>query len=123
MTARAALIWALVSDFSALLTLKFIPGDGRARKAVMAEPSMILDADQSAAVRNRLVVEIASMSSADDAAAWAREALAAKNDLTTPDAKLVEDAFEQRLSQLGSSETARSDDHPSMFEAGRRERF
>ena len=31
---------------------------------------------------------------------WAREALAAKNSLTATDAKLVEDAFEQRLSEL-----------------------
>ena len=34
------------------------------------------------------------------AASWAREALAAKNSLTAGDAKLVEDAFEQRLSEL-----------------------
>jgi HSP90 family molecular chaperone len=51
-----------------------------------------------------------NISSADLAASWAREALTAKNNLTATDAKLVEDAFEQRLSQLGSSETATSFD-------------
>src|SRR5262249_17322452 len=38
--------------------------------------------------------------------AWAREALAAKNSLTTTDAKLLEDAFERRLSEIPSSEAA-----------------
>jgi hypothetical protein len=37
---------------------------------------------------------------------WAQEVLAAKNRLVAADAKLVEDAFEQRLSDLAPSETA-----------------
>lgn len=41
--------------------------------------------------------------SADLAASWARGALSAKNGLTATDAKLVEDAFEQRLSELSGS--------------------
>ena len=40
------------------------------------------------------------------AARWAREALAAKNSLTSTNAKLVEDAFERRLSELSPPETA-----------------
>jgi hypothetical protein len=40
------------------------------------------------------------------AASWAQEALTAKNSLTTTDAKLVEDAFERRLSELSSSDAA-----------------
>ena len=49
------------------------------------------------------------------AAAWAREALTAKNSLTETDAKLVEDAFERKLLQLPSSETdAPSDDDSSV---------
>ena len=43
---------------------------------------------------------MANITSADLAATWAREALAAKNSLTATDAKLVEDAFERRLSEL-----------------------
>jgi ERF superfamily len=61
-----------------------------------------------AAVRERLLAELGTIPSADLAAGWAREALTAKNSLTASDAKLVEDAFEQRLSQLGSSEIATS---------------
>src|SRR5207245_4778795 len=44
--------------------------------------------------------------SVDVAVAWAREALTAKNSLTATDAKLVEDAFERKLSELPSSNAA-----------------
>jgi len=44
-------------------------------------------------------------------------ALTAKNSLTVADAKLVEDAFEERLSRLGSPEGATSDDDGSGPEA------
>ena len=47
-----------------------------------------------------------NIASADLAATWAREALIAKNSLTATDAKLVEDAFERRLSELPSSDAA-----------------
>jgi len=57
----------------------------------------VLDSDQSAALRDRLLREIADIASADLAANWARGVLTAKNSLTAADAKLVEDAFEQRL--------------------------
>jgi hypothetical protein len=50
------------------------------------------------------MLEIAGMPPAD-LSAWAREALAAKNSLTASDAKLVEDAFERRLSELPSSDS------------------
>jgi hypothetical protein len=46
------------------------------------------------------------ITSADLAAIWAQEALTAKNSLTAADAKLVEDAFERRLSELPSSDAA-----------------
>ena len=40
---------------------------------------------------------MADLQSAEPAAAWARDALAAKNTLTRVDAKIVEEAFEQKL--------------------------
>ena len=87
-----------------------MPGNGRAR----GELPVILDADQSAARREKLLMEVGNITSADLATTWAREALAAKNSLTAADAKLVEDAFERRLSELRSSETAApSDDDAS----------
>jgi hypothetical protein len=47
-----------------------------------------------------------NIASADLAATWAGEALVAKNSLTAADAKLVEDAFERKLSDLPSSDSA-----------------
>jgi hypothetical protein len=69
------------------------------------EPPAIIDGEQSTALRDRLLAEIGNIGSAELAASWAREALAAKNKLTAPDAKLIEDGFEQRLSQLASAGT------------------
>jgi hypothetical protein len=73
---------------------------GGARGGVKSEALAILDAAQSAALRDQLLAELATMTSADRVANWARAALPAKNTLTASDAKLVEDAFEQLLSQL-----------------------
>src|SRR5262249_30054100 len=71
--------------------------------------------EQSAALREKLLIELGNITSADLAAAWAREALTAKNSLTTTDAKLVEDAFERRLSELSSSDAAApSNGEPSV---------
>jgi len=75
------------------------PGNGHARGGTKGEPRVILDPDQSAALREKLLMEVANITSADLAAAWARKALATKNSLTATDAKLVEDAFEQHLSR------------------------
>jgi hypothetical protein len=93
------------------------PGNGNARDGDKRRPPVILDADQSAALREKLLAEMGDITSADLAAGWAREALIAKNSLTATDAKLLEDAFEQRLSELASSESAGSSsdapEHPS----------
>jgi hypothetical protein len=94
-------------------------GNGHGRGPTRVEPRVVLDAEQSAALRDRLLAEIANISSTELAAGWAREALGAKNSLTASDAKVVEDAFERKLSQLGSaSETAESaDEDGSVAEA------
>jgi hypothetical protein len=60
-------------------------------------------------LREKLLLEIANIRSADLASSWAREALASKNSLTVGDAKVVEHAFERRLSELASSEITSSD--------------
>jgi hypothetical protein len=87
------------------------PGNGRDRGITKGEPPAIVDAKQSAVLRDRLVAEIGNIASAELAAAWAREALASKNKLVAPDAKRVEDAFEQRLSALASAGTDAASDH------------
>jgi hypothetical protein len=83
------------------------PGDGHGRHVrAKLEPAVTLNPDQSTALREKLLTELGNITSADLAAAWARDALTAKNSLSTADAKLVEDAFERRLSELSSSDAA-----------------
>jgi ERF superfamily len=81
------------------------PGNG-ARGGRKGRIAATLDPEQSATLREKLLTELATITSADLATAWAHEALPAKNSLTPTDAKLVEDAFERRLSELPSSDAA-----------------
>jgi hypothetical protein len=81
-------------------------GNGGARGGPKGEVPVTLDPEQSAALREKLLTGLTNITSADLAAAWASEALPAKNSLTATDAKLVEDAFERRLSELPSSDAA-----------------
>src|SRR6202043_1603435 len=73
-------------------------GNGKVRGAVKTPSPMVLPVDESAALRDRLLSEVAGLASQDSATSWAREALASKNSLTATDAKMLEDAFEQKLS-------------------------
>jgi ERF superfamily len=89
------------------------PGNGRGCGPTKGKLSAIIDREQSAAVRDRLLAEIGEIASAEQAASWAQEALETKNKITASDAKLVEDTFEQRLSALASAGT-----RPSKDDAG-----
>src|SRR5437660_12150329 len=86
------------------------PGNGQRRQGMHGERPSILDPEQSAALREKLLTELGNITSADLAPAWARGALTAKNSLTAADAKLLEDAFERRLSELAPSATAEAAD-------------
>ena len=90
-------------------------GNSKIRGAAKTANSAVLLADESAALRDRLLSEISGLASQDSAATWAGEALPAKNTLTAADAKLVEDAFEQKLSQL--SALPRETVEPPIIEA------
>jgi hypothetical protein len=83
-----------------------MPGNGRARGSRKGEIPFTLDPEQSAALREKLLMELGHITSADSVPNWARGALTAKNSLTATDAKLVEDAFERKLSELPSSDAA-----------------
>ncbi len=71
--------------------------NSRARGAPKRVTSVVLDPERSATLREELLAELGSLTSADVAASWAGKVLAAKNSLTAADAKLVEAAFEQRF--------------------------
>ena len=77
-------------------------GNGRVRGITKSNTAEVLDAGQSAALRDKLLAEVASLASADSAVMWAARALPAKNSLIGADAKLLEDAFEQKLSGFPS---------------------
>ncbi len=81
-------------------------GNGRMRGPAKTAGTIVLPAEESAILRDRLLSEVAALQSQDNSTGWAREALAAKNRLTAPDAKLLEDAFEQKLFEFLTAETA-----------------
>src|SRR5215471_12362330 len=90
------------------------PGSGQRRNSMHGERPAPLQPEQSAALREKLLTELGTIISADLAPIWAQEALTAKNSLTAADAKLVEDAFENRLSELATSATAEAADDAAL---------
>jgi len=85
---------------------------------VVVAHEAVLDPNASAALRARLVTELNDLSSAEHAATWGLQALAAKNTLLPADAERVESALQVQLSKL-ASETAAG---PSAKRAKRRSR-
>jgi hypothetical protein len=57
----------------------------------------MLDAERSAALRDRLAAELSQIYSTEEAANWAHRVLAAKNTLTAADAVCIEEAFRAQL--------------------------
>jgi hypothetical protein len=86
------------------------PGNGRVHSHRKGEAPVTLDPAQSTALREKLLTELGTITSADLATIWAQEALPTKNSLAAADAKLVEDAFEHRLSELAPSQTTEAAD-------------
>ena len=67
-----------------------------------------LPPDQSAALRERLITEVAHINSADEAATWAHRNLPAKNTLIATEAQLVEDRFQIRLATISDPQDVSS---------------
>jgi hypothetical protein len=72
---------------------------GRAKR-VSNFPKPILAPEQSAALRDRLVGELAALQSGEEAALWAHRSLPQKNALTSADALLVEADFGAKIATL-----------------------
>jgi hypothetical protein len=81
---------------------------GSPRKLRSSAP--ILNAEASAAMRDRLAAEIAGLGSIDVAVEWARGSIAAKNTLTDEDASAVETAFRDRMQMLQPRPEASAED-------------
>jgi hypothetical protein len=80
------------------------PDDDRKRAEAPARTA--LGMQLSASLRDSLIEQLAGINSADDAAAWARRNMPAKNKLAAADAKMVEERFQARLLQIDQPGTA-----------------
>jgi hypothetical protein len=88
-------------------------GDRKLPDAAIARSA--LGEQLSASLRESLIEQMAAINSSDEAATWASRNLRAKNTLTTADARIVEERFRARLSQVSSFEpTEGSDSHPKQ---------
>jgi ERF superfamily protein len=93
-----------VGSWSAVMPRARTAGNGRGSGFSKATPPALLGATLSASLREILLAEIAAVGSSELAARWAQDALPRKNSLTAADAKLVEEAFERRVSELALPE-------------------
>ena len=74
------------------------------RRNGKADTKPVLDTGGSAALRDQLLTELDRLNSADAAAIWAHQIMAAKNSLAAADARRVEDAFAAKIAVLRSGE-------------------
>jgi len=79
-------------------TRRTAPDSGELRQHSAAKS--VLGEQLSVSLRESLIEQIATINSADEAAAWAHRNLPAKNTLTAPDAKIVEEHFQARLAKI-----------------------
>jgi hypothetical protein len=108
--ARAARISSLVSTTSRQFDDRLRPNGHAAaaeppvrsgRSPPVRSQQRVLTANLSATLRDSLVAELASLNSADGAAAWAHRRMPAKNALMSGDAQIVEEQFQAKLSAIG----------------------
>jgi len=81
-------------------TLDRLAGRRRTDKPGSASRQAALSATLSACLKDELLREIEGLSSADDAALWARHRLAAKNQLSAADAEQIEATFAAKLAAI-----------------------
>jgi ERF superfamily len=77
----------------------------RQKPLPVSAASTTLGEQLSASLRESLVEQLAGISSAEEAAAWAHRNLRAKNSLTAADAKIVEEKFRAKLSSISDGES------------------
>jgi hypothetical protein len=78
-----------------------MPANARRKTPPARAAKPVLAPDQSAIQRDRLLAELNSLQSTDEAADWAHESMPAKNTLTSADAELVVGGFRTRLALFG----------------------
>jgi hypothetical protein len=75
----------------------------RGAKAVSVASKLLLDPEQSAALRDRLAAELREIDSSEEAANWAHRILGAKSTLTAADAACIEKAFRAKLALVATN--------------------
>jgi hypothetical protein len=87
------------------------PGDsnGSARKPAARPAKPILAPEASAVVRAQLMTELELLTVSEDAIAWARRRLPAKNTLIADDARIIEDAFQAKMTALAVDQQDETD--------------
>ncbi len=84
------------------------PSNGSVHKP--RQPKPVLPAQPSAALRDQLLAEIASLNHSDDLALWAHRRLPAKNTLTADDARAVEAAYQLNHDEVHSAAEGQADE-------------
>ncbi len=77
------------------------------KEKVIRAARIVLDPDQSAALREQLFTDIGRLQSADEASDWVHKNLAAKNTLIDADADAVEAGFRERLASIELASSGR----------------
>src|SRR4051812_3697 len=83
------------------------------RRRPIRAPRLILSAEHSRPVRERLIAELSRITEAEALTFWAGKILPGKNQLVTSDAEAVESAFVAKLTELGAAEV-----HQTEISAG-----
>ena len=86
----------------------------RRRKPLLRNPRTLLEPDASAVLREQLISELASITTAEEAVAWALRSLPSKNTLTTADANVMEEAFQAKIEAVQQIE----DESPGLKSHG-----
>jgi hypothetical protein len=79
------------------------------RRKQIKPASVVLPTDHSLALREKLISELKGLAGSDALTMWAQRILALKNQLTTADAKEIEDAFAAKLEALAENATSTPD--------------
>jgi ERF superfamily len=101
------------------------PAGGHRPKVTFTSPRVTLEPVESAALRERLTVELKDIGSAEQAADWAHRVMCAKNTLALADAEHVERAFQERLVSIANRAAVpaiQKSDAPSHRRARKRRR-
>ena len=74
--------------------------NGSARKRPIRPAKTILAPEVSTVLRTQLMTELEVITTSEEAIAWARQRLPVKNTLTAGDARIIEDAFQAKMTAL-----------------------